>query len=317
MIEPRARVRRPAEHGEGFADAVTVSWADDATRLVRHGPPRPRRRPARRSALAVLFRGREPVAALAQGGLDVPADADWTALSSSGGLRTTVDAPLERWTVAWDGPDQGFDARARGGQRPRRARCCDPVARLGGMEGYEQLVRVRGTVCDRRRDAPRSTARPARPLLGRRGLVELELVRTVARGSASSKAGSSSPRCAPRVRGGTTRRRCGRRSWSTARRSRVGDPRLSTTYDGDGHQRRAGLELWLTEEDGYPHRAAGEVICGSSLDLGRAAARHGVHALARRGRERRRALRRPAQGLVGHGTAGTARQLSQPRRSHT
>lgn len=48
----------------------------------------------------------------------------------------------------------------------------------------------------------------------------------------------------------------------------VFDPRLSTTYDGDGHQRRAGLELWTTAEEGYPIRAAGQVICGSSLDLG-------------------------------------------------
>jgi hypothetical protein len=48
----------------------------------------------------------------------------------------------------------------------------------------------------------------------------------------------------------------------------VEDPRLSTTYDGDGHQRRAGLELWVSEEDDYPRRAAGEVVCGSSLELG-------------------------------------------------
>jgi hypothetical protein len=47
----------------------------------------------------------------------------------------------------------------------------------------------------------------------------------------------------------------------------VAEPRLSTTYDGDGHQRRAGMELWVSEE-GYPLRAAGEVICGSSLDFG-------------------------------------------------
>ena len=45
-------------------------------------------------------------------------------------------------------------------------------------------------------------------------------------------------------------------------------PRLSTTYDGDGRQRRAGLELWV-DEDGCPRRAAGEVVCGTSLDLGR------------------------------------------------
>jgi hypothetical protein len=48
----------------------------------------------------------------------------------------------------------------------------------------------------------------------------------------------------------------------------VAEPRLSTTYDGDGRQRRAGLELWLEDEDAYPQRAAGEVRCGSTLDLG-------------------------------------------------
>jgi hypothetical protein len=46
------------------------------------------------------------------------------------------------------------------------------------------------------------------------------------------------------------------------------EARLSTTYDGEGRQRRAGLEIYETE-DGYPRRAAGDVICGTSLDLGR------------------------------------------------
>jgi hypothetical protein len=48
----------------------------------------------------------------------------------------------------------------------------------------------------------------------------------------------------------------------------VADPRLSTTYDADGRQRHAGLELWVDEDD-YPRRAAGEVVCGTTLDLGR------------------------------------------------
>ena len=71
------------------------------------------------------------------------------------------------------------------------------------------------------------------------------------------------------------RRRClARRSGSTWNDSQRGpsfaidDPRLSTTYDGDGHQRRAGLELWVGEEDGYPRRGAGQVLCGSSVELG-------------------------------------------------
>ncbi len=37
------------------------------------------------------------------------------------------------------------------------------------------------------------------------------------------------------------------------------DPRLSTTYDGDGHPTRATLELWIKQgEREFPRRAAGE-----------------------------------------------------------
>jgi hypothetical protein len=49
---------------------------------------------------------------------------------------------------------------------------------------------------------------------------------------------------------------------------RVGDPRLSTGYDGEQHQRRAGLELWV-DDDAHARRAAGEIVCGTTLDLGR------------------------------------------------
>lgn len=54
----------------------------------------------------------------------------------------------------------------------------------------------------------------------------------------------------------------------------VVDPRLSTTYTEAGRPRRAGLELWLEEDEEageaaashpYPRRAAGEVV-GAGLD---------------------------------------------------
>ena len=48
----------------------------------------------------------------------------------------------------------------------------------------------------------------------------------------------------------------------------IEDGRLSTTYDAEGHTRRAGLELWPPGDEVWPRRAAGEVLCGSSLDLG-------------------------------------------------
>ena len=47
----------------------------------------------------------------------------------------------------------------------------------------------------------------------------------------------------------------------------IDGPRLSTTYDGEGRQRRAGLELWLEGED-HPLSGSGEVLCGSTFDLG-------------------------------------------------
>jgi hypothetical protein len=43
----------------------------------------------------------------------------------------------------------------------------------------------------------------------------------------------------------------------------VEDPRLSTTYAGDGWPTRAGLELWLTgpePDQQYPRRASGEAV---------------------------------------------------------
>ncbi len=47
----------------------------------------------------------------------------------------------------------------------------------------------------------------------------------------------------------------------------IDDPRLSTAYGGDGRQRRAGLELWETEESDFPLRLAGEAIGGGELEL--------------------------------------------------
>jgi hypothetical protein len=43
------------------------------------------------------------------------------------------------------------------------------------------------------------------------------------------------------------------------------EARLSTTYAADGHQRRAGLELWPHEDSDYPRRAAGEALCAATL----------------------------------------------------
>jgi hypothetical protein len=45
----------------------------------------------------------------------------------------------------------------------------------------------------------------------------------------------------------------------------VGDPRLSTTYDGEGRPVHCGIELWETEESEYAVRAGGEAVGGAEL----------------------------------------------------
>jgi hypothetical protein len=265
VIGPEHERRRPVT-GDGFADAVTISWGDDEAGwygLARLGLTGD----GQGSALAVLFAGREPVGALAQGGLETEADADWAALQL-GALRTTVEDPLECWTVAWDGEQQGFELELRAIGAPAELADTDPVARLGGMAGYEQLVHVRGTVYA---GAGQATV----DALGQRGhswgvadWSRLELVRSVSAWLGEERGGVVLSSLRPAGARGHDEETVWAAVVERGEPVAVADPRLSTTYDGDGHQRRAGLELWVREEDGYPVRAAGEVICGSSLELG-------------------------------------------------
>ena len=50
---------------------------------------------------------------------------------------------------------------------------------------------------------------------------------------------------------------------------RSSTPRLSTTYDAEGRQRRAGLELYVDEDDVSPAAPPARSRCGTTLDLGR------------------------------------------------
>jgi hypothetical protein len=257
---------RHASEGEGFADAVTVSWADDErgwygmARLGLAGPEQG-------SALAVVFRDREPLAALALGGLEVPADADWPDLDIAG-LRMTTEAPLERWTVSWAGTEHRVELSLEAISPPAELAGADPVATLGGMAGYEQLVRVRGQV----RSGGETTEIDG---VGQRGhswgtvdWSRLELTRTVSAWLGEQHGGV----VVAAMRPDGARAHADEAVWAVLLQQGealpVDDPRVSTTYDSEGHQRRVGLELWVGEEDDYPYRAAGEVICGSSLELG-------------------------------------------------
>ena len=208
------------------------------------------------SALGVLFAGREPVSLVAEGGHAVE-DADWDDLNLPGLTVRTLE-PHARWQVVL-ATRAGLRARVRGRLAARGVR-----ADSAAMAGHERLCRVRGTAAGRPIDC-----------LGQRGRSwgtadwsEIALTRSLGAWLDEGRRSSD--------------RRCGRRArqshaeeaqWGAlldarGRGARCADPRLSTTYDGDGHQRRAGLELWVGEDDDYPRRGAGQVLCGSSVELG-------------------------------------------------
>ena len=273
MISEEDERPRPGTD-EAFADAVTFAFGDDETELF--GIARIGFSPAARAlnALAIVFAGREPVAAIARGGIDADA-VDWRA-AEAGGVRSTIEEPLQRWTVEFAGDGAGFSARFEGLAAPMEFPPESAVARAGGPEGYEQLCAVEAEVtvdgrrsevrCLGQRDhawgAPRwdriEQARTVSAWLSPERAIALHALRPAGadghEGEAVSavlvEADPAHPDEGPGARA-------------------VSKPRLSTTYDGEGHQRRAGLELWVDEEDQLPRRAGGTAVCGTTLDLGR------------------------------------------------
>jgi hypothetical protein len=226
---------QPQARGDAESDAVTVAFGDPAAQVF--GVARIALGGGEASGMGILFEGTEPVAVRTEG--------------------VTVDVvePLRRWKATFEG---AFDLEVEALSDPAEVS-------VGDTQGYEQTCRVRGTAGGREIDC-----------LGQRGHSwgrvdwdRLELARTVsawlddrtavtltAIRPASAKHHADEALAAHLVLDG--------------RPVPVADPRLSTTYDGDGRQIHAGLELWVGDDDGeFPHRAAGEVVCGTTLDLGK------------------------------------------------
>jgi len=258
---------------DAATDSVTFAFGDpeaDVYGVARLGLSHTPDGDRAGSALALLFAGRAPVAAVARGGMPVAAAAGWEAIELDG-VSAGTETPLSRWNVAFAGEaGAGFALEFEAAGEPAELADGDPVARLGGMAGYEQPCRVRGTA--------RTGGRERRvACLGQRGHTwgdpdwdRIALARTV---TAWTDAGPSAALVA--VRPARARHHADEAVWGALWQAGgllpLEESRLSTTYDADGRTRRAGLELWPVseeDEDAWPRRGAGEVVCGSSLDLG-------------------------------------------------
>jgi hypothetical protein len=259
----------PRTDGDDFSDAVTVAFGDPAAEL--YGVARLGLAAGGASGLALLFWRGEPVAVSAEGGVEIDAPSSWDEVSAAG-LDTSVVEPLRSWRLQFAGDDASFDLELEATGPVAELDAAHPVARAGGMVGYEQPVRVSGSavVGGTRLDVDG---------LGQRGHSwgspdwdRIELARTVSAWlgddlavslTAVRPAGSADHAAEAVVASILDRDEDG-----VSRATDVADPRLSTTYDDEGRQRQAGLELW-TDHNGSARRAAGEITCGTSLDLGR------------------------------------------------
>ncbi len=206
------------------------------------------------------------MAALAEGGVRVEGEQGFERLALPG-LEATVEEPLSRWTLRFDGGEHGYELTFDAAGPPAELEASEPAAEAGGMRGYEQLCHVHGTV---------RTGGQERELrgLGQRGhswgepdWERIGSTRTLAAWLADGT-GVALSAVRPADAGGHEPEAIWAAVLGPAGALRVDEPRLSTTYDEDGRQRRAGLELWVGGDDDWPRRATGEVVCGSTLELG-------------------------------------------------
>ncbi len=254
--------------GPDGSDALTVAFGDAEADL--YGVARLGLAAGGASGLILLFHDARPVVVAAEGGVELAAaPAIWDDVSAAG-LETEVVEPLRRWRLSFAGEDASFDLELEAGGAVAALDPGHPAAQAGGMAGFEQPVRVRGTALL----GPRRLELDG---LGQRGRSwgapdweRIALARTLSAWTGDLAVSLTAVRAA----GAHDQER--EAVAATILETRDGDsvalpvhdPRLTTTYDAEGRQRSAGLELWL-DEDGWPRRAAGEVVCGTSLDLGR------------------------------------------------
>lgn len=268
MITPEHETPRPPA-GDGFGDAVSFAFGDLEAKLygiARVGlSPQDRRA----SAFAVAFDGTEPAVASVQGGVEV-SQAQWDDISV-GEVRAYVVEPLARWRVELKDDAGGFWLEFRAESEPLEHGVDSAAASASGLQGYEQLCRVEGEV-------ELNGLRRTLSCLGQRGhgwgpapWGRIELARTV---SAWMEGPRGLALSAVRPAGAAAHDDEAITAFlveptdGMAAPLPVAEPRLSTTYDAEGRQRRAGLELWIREDDELPRRLSGEAACGTSVALG-------------------------------------------------
>jgi hypothetical protein len=268
----------PRDLAAGQSDAVTLAFSDDAADIcgvARIGRALDADGSVATSGLAVLFAGGTPVAVRAEGGVPAGEGLGWGRAEAAGVWTEVVD-PLRAWRMHFDDEDgqHGFLLDLESVSAAAELGADADAAKLGGMEGYEQLVKVTGRVTvggvektfNGRGQRGHSWGAPDWNKLGLARTLGIWLdgdagiTLTAVRSAKASSHADEAIHAVVLGRDGET---------DEPVSIVVADPRISTTYDSEGRQRHAGLELYETDDAPYARRVAGEVACGTTLDLGR------------------------------------------------
>ena len=251
-------LRRAPQDGGAFIDALTFAFGDPVKAV--YGLARLAVGADGASAMAVIYEGNFTMAGGRQAGVAVDGES-WEDVRVTG-VSTTTETPLEAWTITYEGDDgAGYDLRFGAISTPARVQA-------GGLDGYEQLAAVRGTVTHGGRSVEVNCLGQREHVWGVPDLDRIEVARSL-----SAWLGADRAVMLTAVRPARAKQRhldevlSGWIIEGDEPRT-IADPRLSTTYDGDLRQQRAGLELWLDEEATVSRRVSGEVVCGTTIDIG-------------------------------------------------
>jgi hypothetical protein len=257
MITPQDELPR-AGAGERFFDCVSIDFSEPERDLF--GMVRITRFPNRDAStvVAVVFAGGEPIIA-ERAERDAPLDS-WKEVGVNG-VRMETTEPLERWRLALKRDDVTVDLNAGAVSPPLELA---PPAEVG-VEGYEQLCELSGTVDAGGRLHPfRGRGRRVH----RWGVLDwgrLELWRSLY--ASAGEAAVLLVAVRPRGSAGHGEELRTVRLLEHGTQVELEDVRLSTVYGADGLPSKAGLELFGTGEE-LPRRVGGAAVGGASIDLG-------------------------------------------------
>ena len=262
MIAPEQESSRP-QTGDGFSDVVAFAFGDEAQEL--YGMARIELAPTANVAATLFFQG-ELVTGASRSDVAVQ-QPDWESIEVAGVRFETLE-PLRHWRLGFSGRDGEFELEFRAvGEALRFA-----AGASAGLEGYEQLCRAEGeaTVRGRQRTVQALGQRGHR--WGRVNWKKVDRLTAVSAWLGEDRAIALETTLPRGARGHDSGVIAAMLLDEGADESvgahSVAEPRLSTTYDADGRALRAGIELWLDEEDELPRRAAGEALCATTLQLG-------------------------------------------------